>query len=64
MSLRPCKCVFGAPDRSELLVTWLGTNVLLRGVLVIALLKLRSKRYNVRKERTMFPVRCPPSLLS
>jgi hypothetical protein len=64
MSLRPCKCVFGVPDRSELLVTWLGTNVSLRGVLMIALLKLRSKRYNARKARTTLPVRCQPTLLS
>src|SRR5205823_1071558 len=64
MSLRPRKRVSGAPDRSELLVAWLATNASLRGVLMVALFKLRIRRYKVRKERTTLPERCPPSWLS
>src|SRR6266516_1331851 len=44
MSLRPRKCVSGAPDRSELLVAWLGTNASLIGVLMVTLFKLRIRR--------------------
>src|SRR6266699_1393201 len=64
MSLRPRNCVFGAPDRSDLLVAWLGTTASLRGVLMVALLKLRSMRSHARKARTTLPVRCQPSLLA
>src|SRR5205823_6410678 len=64
MSLCPRKRVSGAPDRSELLVAGLATNASLRGVLMVALFKLRIRRYNARKERTTLPVRCQPSLLS
>src|SRR5205823_7630979 len=64
MSLRPRKRVSGAPDRSELLVAWLATNASLRGVLMVALFKLRIRRYKVRKERTTLPERCPPFWLS
>lgn len=58
MSLRPCKRVSGAPVRSELLFAWLGTTASVRGVLMVALFKLRIKRYNARKARTTRPVRC------
>jgi hypothetical protein len=48
----------------ELLVALLASSVSLRDVLMVALFKLRIRRYNVRKARTALLVRYQPSLLS
>jgi hypothetical protein len=44
MSLRPRKRVCDAPDRRERLIALLATTALLRGVLMVALRKLRLRR--------------------